>query len=816
MHKFFLTIGVFFSLVIRLHAQAPVKGLDIGLNYQVECSCADSNGNIYAITRTSIEDESDSMALFFFNVQLQKWSLISSLGKVYSSLGARAGFFPYKSFCNLLKGKLYFTSNFYDYYFSNTEFRTVLYTITLSGTWSLMTEFNGYNVGSVSTYKYNNQLYFIGSFDTLGSLNMPGKAAVYDGVNFASTSLPINYFFSGISTVTGMGPTFETISDTLLISSGPYVYYHVYPNKWGIYYTSINQLNIGNIAGSGSLLYILYGRTFDVVSNGVRIDSFSYSQPGNAFYYSRNKMFKYKDRIYVKDYGILYCLKGLKELNPLLNISGIDTTNKFEFLNDNNSKLYYHSKNGVFYNGTDFHNIAEIITDSLKETSFDTVIVKAYRDHNKNNVMDNKEPLSPYCNFSYNSFVFNTDANGVYTLYPLDNEDMKIYFVSESVQDSCFKTYFSGGLSSTCYKSSKNKDKLEFPLRRTSLQNRNLILRSYGYFNERIGDTTPLRIRIFNRDCDYNTASVIVNVTLDTNTNFVSSNPAFTSRQGNVLTYNLNNIEPYNNVENIKLNVAYPYGKYSIGQKVRHHVKLFTAFAEDTMDNADSIVQVMVYSRDPNAKHSIPEGRVTKDLKSIRYRIDFQNEGNDDARRVTIIDTLNLKLPVYEFQMIGCSHTYSVSLRGNVVTWVFENINLKPKGVNDALSKGFVVFEAKLRKALRNGDSIFNKAAIYFDYNAPIFTGKATVLVDLGDDGSKDLSIVNSVKVFPNPTQNYLHFQNQSSYIQYLTIYDAKGAKMNELILEERELNTISTLSWAKGIYIIVNAYGKGIKIIVE
>ncbi|MDI1234191.1 MAG: hypothetical protein PSX81_07915 [bacterium] len=540
MRKISLLIGLFCLIMVGLQAQSPLKSLEIGLPYRVECSCADSLGNIYAITRTDLTDESDSMALYFFNVQLQKWSFISSHGNVYSSLGERQWFIPHKSDCNLLNGKLYFTSNFYDVNASITEFRTVLYTITLGGTWSLFTEFSGGNYGSVTAYKFSNKLYFIGNFDTISSLNMPKQVAVYDGTNFSTTNLPISYSFNSISTVTGVGPSIETSTDTLLIASGKYVYYHVYPNVWGIFYTSNRQLNPVTIAGSCSSLYITYDRSLDVVRNGFKIDSFNYVQPGSSFSYSGNKLIKFKNKIYLKDYGVIYQITGIRDLKPVLSFSSLDTTHKYEFLNYNNTNLYYYAKNGVFYNGLDFHNIAEIISDSLRESSFDTVIVMAFRDHNKNNVMDGQEKASAYCNFLCNNISFYTDVNGQYSLYPLDNEDVKVSFVSESIQDSCFKTFFSGAISSSCYLSPKSQETIRFPLRRTSLKNRNLILRSYGYFNERIGDTTPLVVKVFNRDCDNSTANVVVKITLDSNTSLVASSPTFTSRLGNVLTYNLN------------------------------------------------------------------------------------------------------------------------------------------------------------------------------------------------------------------------------------------------------------------------------------
>ncbi|MEZ4804547.1 MAG: T9SS type A sorting domain-containing protein [Bacteroidia bacterium] len=219
----------------------------------------------------------------------------------------------------------------------------------------------------------------------------------------------------------------------------------------------------------------------------------------------------------------------------------------------------------------------------------------------------------------------------------------------------------------------------------------------------------------------------------------------------------------------------------------------------------DTIYQIMRYSYDPNVKHSYPEGIVTQPVGKVKYYIEFQNEGNDDAWRVTVVDTLDLNIPVYEFRMLGSSHSYTVSQKGNVVTWVFNNIFLKPKSLDEAGSKGFIEFEAKLHRSLRVGDSIRNRASIYFDYNSPIETNYAVIKREL----EKNIPIITiggeGLLIYPNPNSGRFKVQNLDKDSHSYWIYNNVGARVSSFRLQGLEASTINLESLSSGIYLIVS-----------
>ena len=64
--------------------------------------------------------------------------------------------------------------------------------------------------------------------------------------------------------------------------------------------------------------------------------------------------------------------------------------------------------------------------------------------------------------------------------------------------------------------------------------------------------------------------------------------------------------------------------------------------------------------------------------------------------------------------------------------WSFNNIYLPDSNVNLAASNGYFTYRIKPKANVQIGDVIKNTAAIYFDYNLPIFTNteKTTVVAE--------------------------------------------------------------------------------------
>lgn len=155
-------------------------------------------------------------------------------------------------------------------------------------------------------------------------------------------------------------------------------------------------------------------------------------------------------------------------------------------------------------------------------------------------------------------------------------------------------------------------------------------------------------------------------------------------------------------------------------------------------DNYAVVTDRVTGGYDPNDKAVSPglnaEGFIAPD-QQLRYRIRFQNTGNDTAFNIYLLDTLDSNLNLQTIEVVGASHPYTLSIDDSrAMRWQFDNILLPDSGTNEELSHGFVEFLVDPVASLADLTEIRNFADIYFDFNAPIRTN--TVLNTIWDKDS--------------------------------------------------------------------------------
>ena len=184
---------------------------------------------------------------------------------------------------------------------------------------------------------------------------------------------------------------------------------------------------------------------------------------------------------------------------------------------------------------------------------------------------------------------------------------------------------------------------------------------------------------------------------------------------------------------------------------------------------------IQVFSGTRNADGSIlPEDKV------LTYLIRFQNEGNEDAITVRVVDELSEFHNVEKVRLGASSHDFSFNFTDDgALEWTFNDINLKPKSVDEAGSQGFVKFEVYLKDGLASGTEIPNSAGIYFDFNSPVLTN--TVISRIaGTTTSVDYDLDDaSISVFPNPTSDKVTIRFEESLnsgaASFVTVRNALG-----------------------------------------
>ena len=208
--------------------------------------------------------------------------------------------------------------------------------------------------------------------------------------------------------------------------------------------------------------------------------------------------------------------------------------------------------------------------------------------------------------------------------------------------------------------------------------------------------------------------------------------------------------------------------------------------------------QENVASYDPNDKSAQPKGYDTQhyiyDYTALDYKVRFQNTGTDTAFTVVIRDTISPYLNPETLVMGASSHTYTWTLTGqNILEVQFPNILLVDSMTNEPASNGF--FQYRIQQKANNpiGTIINNTAAIYFDFNPPIFTnttfhtiGEDFITINLTVGEIYEEAVV--VKVFPNPFKHSTRLEVDGKEYETLklSVFDVTG----RLVAEEKSVLT--------------------------
>ena len=191
------------------------------------------------------------------------------------------------------------------------------------------------------------------------------------------------------------------------------------------------------------------------------------------------------------------------------------------------------------------------------------------------------------------------------------------------------------------------------------------------------------------------------------------------------ITVNMGNVNPFE-TKNAALTLSIATSA-TINDTLRYYPKADPYTTDvNQPDNIDTLLQPVRTSFDPNEKDANAAGRPIADItKEIEYTVRFQNTGTDTAFYVRIADTLSSKLNLASFNFIDASHPVSVEIKNNILQFIFNPIYLADSSHNEPESHGFVKFSLKPAAAVLPGDTIYNNAAIYFDYNSAVITNAA-------------------------------------------------------------------------------------------
>ena len=304
---------------------------------------------------------------------------------------------------------------------------------------------------------------------------------------------------------------------------------------------------------------------------------------------------------------------------------------------------------------------------------------------------------------------------------------------------------------------------------------------------------------------------------MDTLLSFVNSNPTPISVNGQTIQWVYSNLNPAQTAC-INLNLM-PSLNAVMGDIV--HSTLSIAPLNDTIpsNNIVYLNQLVTNSFDPNDKLAEPSGMIEAGTK-INYTIHFQNTGNAEAYNVSITDTLDQNLDLLSFHLLGASHPCNFTMEGQgTATFTFYNIMLPDSGTDLIGSNGYVSYSVKTKNNLSPLTVINNKAAIYFDFNAPIITNTTADTIQMPViTGEKYHINAYFINAKPNPTNDNVVFAFSSDVNEtaHLTIATLDGKMVfSKSNVSSKDIINLSEL--CAGVYfcnIASKNYSGNIKII--
>jgi hypothetical protein len=786
-----ITLCLVFSLPVILFSQS-LKKLN-GINSQLIYSAAmDTSNNVYCIHSNS----SDTSIVYRYNALSGQWNFYSVI--IENQLNN-----------NNLSTLQWFNQGLIATGFSDIGIvRTKIYRIVSNNFTQIgnLTYLPG-KLGQfpLQSVKVDNKLYYFGPIDTMFNLARP-VIVEYDG-NTANKITPPTY---------NDNSKIYALNDSLMVVTNNVIYSY-YNGNWNTHYRHPSSSNIYSFASDGKTEYIsdaqgklvklLNGQVFDSSFSGVN-KPLLIGMPNIVYFTSRD---------------------GFSGNVPFYTYNSQNQI-QFNFRSMNEDSLGYKSitdgKRLFIYNttnlnveGQNFGPMAEVNHSNLVAPHLDTIYIRSYRDENRNGNFDiNEKSVMVIMLDGISGRVLLLDSNQVKSFLVYDTEPVSLSVNYILYGSKCYHVDFDGGISSKAYNNPLQVDTINIPLTHVPENIGNYNVYATAHSEARLNENQKVLIELRNPKCNILSKNLTVKVKLHPDVQLINSVPNFSSRNGNVLEYDLN---AGSGVNDILLTINYPNTKFSLNQIIQHYVELFPIGGDTkASDNVDTVRQKMVYSYDPNIKNCYPNGLIKQDLKKIRYKIEFQNEGNADAWRVRVVDTLNMNIPVYSYKMIGTSHPCQISHQDNIITWTFNNIYLKPKSVSEAGSRGYLEFEANINSGLRVGDSIINSAAIFFDYNEPIITNDCKVKRVEEDTVSINNPIYfnNHLKIYPNPLSNeeHLHLVNMGYEHQTVYLYNAHGQLMGEYTIGAKDTLLISMKDMSTGIYLITGKHGGSYKLIKE
>lgn len=250
---------------------------------------------------------------------------------------------------------------------------------------------------------------------------------------------------------------------------------------------------------------------------------------------------------------------------------------------------------------------------------------------------------------------------------------------------------------------------------------------------------------------------------------YISAIPVGQNIDANTKYWSVTNLNPASNY-NILADIRNPNGvSITDSAKISTYFSGKSAAFSQYKVSRDTYISPIACSFDPNFKTvegiGMSKDSFTIKTNPIEYTIHFQNIGNDTAYKVVILDTINVDLDISTIVVTSSSHQVNTNIKNNIVSFVFNDINLVDSVTNERLSHGYVKFRVSPKSNIPNYTIVNNNAHIVFDFNDTITTNTTKIiLVDSLSSSSASLLSAGNDKTICAGQSTTLTATGASSY----------------------------------------------------
>lgn len=270
--------------------------------------------------------------------------------------------------------------------------------------------------------------------------------------------------------------------------------------------------------------------------------------------------------------------------------------------------------------------------------------------------------------------------------------------------------------------------------------------------------------------CTPTAPSVVMNI--DPHFLFSSSDPAPSSVVGNTVTWNYPAFtgasEPY--VINYSVGLAGTVWLLP-GFPVMNIFSATPVIGDsDTANNHIVRIDTVKASFDPNHISVMPSCGILNGTL-LHYTVQFENDGNDTAHNIFVLDTLSDNLVASTLEIEGATAAMNTTVlhwgSHTILRFEFPNIMLPDSSHHDQC-RGMFAYSIKARTGLPDGTDILGHVGIYFDDNEVILTDTAfnkivvpnVLLAVSGSD-----SICNGISVHFTATPHSVNIPHYQWYV---------------------------------------------------